>query len=259
MSHVLYEKKGSIAYITLDRPPLNVIDLDMVKILHDIWEDFRDDDNLWVAVLSGAGNNFSAGFDIREFLRMTEDGFEWKHSVMFGGKSCSPGTHSVWKPIIGALDGVVNGTGLWIALECDLRIATKDAVLGLGEVKLNVPAEFAGLLTRHMPQAIANELLLTGKGIAAERAFNCGLINAIVSREQLLSEAASLANSLCENGPVAMKAVKKVVALGHDLDRNSVLALSESVFMPVVNSEDTKEAFRAFLAKRKPQWKGKQD
>jgi len=256
VSKILYEKKGRIAYITLNRPRLNVIDLEMVKDLHDTWDDFRDDDNLWVAILSGAGNNFSAGFDIKDFLHMVERRFEWKDSVMFGDKGCSPGTHSVWKPVVCALDGVVNGTGLWLALESDIRIATREATFALGEVRLNVAVEFTGLLTRYMPQAIPNEMLFTGSGITAERAHNFGLINKIVPREQLLSEATAIADTLCENGPMAMRAMKEVVYLGQDLDRNGVLTLSGR-FMPVVNSEDTREGFQAFLEKRKPIWKGK--
>jgi len=255
MSKILYEKKERIAYITLNRPPLNVIDLEMVRNLHDIWDDFRDDDNRWVAILSGAGTNFSAGFDIKDFLQMVERKFEWKDSVMFGDEGCSSGTHSVWKPVVGALDGVVNGTGLWLSLECDIRIATKQASFALGELKLNVPVEFSGLLTRYMPQAIANEMLFTGNRITAERAYNFGLINKVVPREQLMSEAISIADTLCECSPMAIRAMKQLVYQGQDLDRHSVLALSESTFMPVVNSEDTREGFQAFLEKRKPIWK----
>jgi len=188
---------------------------------------------------------------------MTERGFEWKDSIMFGDKGCSPGSHSLWKPVIGALDGVVNGTGLWLALECDIRVTTKETNFALGEVKINVPVEFTGFMVRYMPQAIAHELLLTGKGIRAERAYNFGLINNIVPREQLMPAATAIANTLCEGGSSAVRVMKQVVCQGRNLNRNAILELSEKLFMPVVNSEDTREGFQAFLEKRKPIWMGK--
>lgn len=108
-----------------------------------------------------------------------------------------------------------------------------------------------------MPQAIAHELLLTGKGISAQRAFNFGFINNIVPREQLMNAATAMANTLCEGGSSAVRVMKQVVCQGRDLNRNGILELSERLFRPVVDSEDTKEGFQAFLEKRKPIWIGK--
>ena len=230
----------------------------MVEQLHNIWDDFRDDDNLWVAVLTGAGNIFSAGFDIREFIQLvSEHGFKWRNSSIFGDKGCGPGTHSVWKPIIGALDGFVNGVGLWLALECDIRIATKETTFALGEVRINSAVEFSAVMTRYMPQAIVNEMLLTANTITAERAYNLGLINKIVPREQLMAEATAMANTICKGGPTAARVMKQLVHRGWGLDSASAEALSATMILPVVNSEDFKEGCSAFLEKRKPVWKVK--
>jgi len=258
MAKVLYEKKGKIAHITLNRPRLNVIDFEMVGELDEIWKDFRDDDNLWVAILSGAGGNFSASFDINDFLKLVDSpGFIWRRSAMFGDKSCAPTSHSIWKPIVGALDGIVNGTAIWLALGCDIRIATDRASFAFGEVRLNVPVEFAALLHRYMPQAIISEMLLTGSSLSAERAYNLGLVNKVVPPEQLMPEATTMANALCEGGPMAVRAMKQLIHQGWDLDYDSALALTAKLNTPVVNSEDTREGFKAFIERRKPVWKGK--
>jgi enoyl-CoA hydratase/carnithine racemase len=258
MSNVLYEKKDRIAYITLNRPKVNAINFEAVVELHNIWDDFRDDDNLWVAILSGVGNNFSAGFDISEFLQLVkEHGFKWRNSSMFGDKGCSPGTHSVWKPIVAALDGVVNGVGFWLALECDIRIATKEAAFALGEIRISSAVEFSAFITHYVPLAIANEMLLTANSLTAERAYNLGMINKIVPREQLMSEATAMANTICKGGPLAARAMKELVHRGWDMDSHSAEALSASMIPPVVNSEDFKEGTSAFAEKRKPVWKCK--
>lgn len=256
---VLYEKKGRIAYVTLNRPKVNAINFDMLDELDKIWIDFREDNNLWVAILTGAGNVFSVGFDIKEILESLKRGeYRWRNSATFGDKSCGPITHSIWKPIVGALDGSVNGLGLWLVLGCDIRIATMETRFGLGEVRLNFPVEFAALMTRYMPEAIVNELLLTGNTISAERAYDVGFINKVVPREQLEPEATAMAHIICEGGPIAARVMKRLVKQGWDLDYDSAVTLSESMIVPVaVNSEDTKEGCMAFLEKRKPVWKCK--
>ena len=258
MAKILLEKKGKIAYIILNRPKVNAFDFEMVGELHNIWDDFRDDDNLWVAILTGAGNVFSAGFDIEEFLPVVkESSYRWRMSSMFGDKATSPVAHSLWKPIVGAFDGFVNGAGLMIAFGCDIRIATKETKFGLAEIKIGCPVEFAAVMTRYMPQAIVNEMLLTGKSITAERAYNVGLINKVVSREELMPEATAIANTVCEGGPMSARVMKELVHRGWDLDWDSALALCASMCVPALNSKEAKEGLSAFVEKRKPMWKGK--
>ena len=230
----------------------------MVEQLHNIWDDFRDDDNLRVAILTGAGNIFSAGFDMGEIVHLLkETPYEWGMSSLFGNKAVSPTIHSVWKPIVGAFDGFVNGMSFMVAFGCDIRIVTKETRFGLGEIKVGAVVEFAALMTHYMPQAIVNEILLIGNPITAERAYNVGLINKIVSREELMPEATAIANTISEGGPKSARVMKELVHRGLDLDYNSALALTGNIAPPIVNSEDHKEGCRAFIEKRKPVWKGK--
>ncbi len=158
MSTVLYEKKGRIAYITLNRPDkLNAISPEAATELGKIWLDLRDDDNLWVAVLSGAGKSFCAGADLGG---ITTKSWKLATSATFGDRPTSPSAHRMWKPIVVALQGHVLGAGFWLALESDIRIAATNALFGLPEPKMGMATIFSALVPRHIPVAIANELLL---------------------------------------------------------------------------------------------------
>jgi enoyl-CoA hydratase/carnithine racemase len=255
MSEIIYEKKGKIAYITLNRPEkLNAITAEMSCELGRIWSDFRDEDNLWVAILSGVGESFCAGSDLKEIEERGE--FAMGKSLIFGNHPIGPNNYSVWKPIICLLQGLIIGSGVWLALESDIRIAAQNARFALPEPKVGIPVVFSYLLPRHMPQTIANELLLTGKSISAQRAYEVGLINRVVPVEQLMSEGGAIANTLCENAPLALRAEKQLIRQTHNMDDGSALALTEQLFISVRNSTDAKEGIRAFLEKRKPVWKG---
>jgi enoyl-CoA hydratase/carnithine racemase len=256
MGYVNYDKKGKIAFILLNRPKMNLINFEMVLELDNIWKDFEDDTNLWIAVLGSTGDNFTAGFDINEIRRMlTESDYLWKKSSMFGEKCAGPDGHSVMKPVIAILSGVVNGLGMWLTLQSDIRIATPEASFGLSEGKLNFPVEFTALLTRYMPRAVINELLFMGKNFSAQRFYDLGIINKIVEREQLMEEAVRTAETICEMGPISIRVMKQLLNHSYDMDFRSLMALTASMIVPVVNSKDTKEALTCFIEKRKPQWK----
>jgi enoyl-CoA hydratase/carnithine racemase len=255
---VLYEKKEKVAYITLNRPEkLNAINREMAERLREIWLDFKDDENLFVAVLSGSGASFCAGADVKDLGEVERGKYKMSRSITLGEKVIGPNAYSVRKPIVGALKGKVLGAGLWLALECDIRVASDDVVLGLPEPMIGIPTIFAGFLNRHMPQAIANELLLTGGNISAQRAYGVGIVNRVVPVDQLLYEATTTAAALSNNAPLALRAMKQLVHQSWDMDFNSTVALTESVVVPVNNSEDAEEGKKAFLEKRRPRWKAK--
>ncbi|MFH1481456.1 MAG: enoyl-CoA hydratase-related protein [Pseudomonadota bacterium] len=252
MSDVIYEKHGHIAHIKLNRPErLNALSRSLAKELAKIWIDFRDDSDLWVAVLSGVGKSFCSGADIEGLQTKT---WEFRQSLIFGDDSLSPNTYQVWKPIIAAVHRHVYGGGMWLALECDIRIATPDALFGLPEAKVNIPVMFTAFISRFLPPGIAAELLFRGNSIDANRAYELGLINKIVEKEELMSTAVTWAEELCDNGPLSVKAMKEIFYRTRDMDHAGALALTEHLVTPVFRSDDFQEAKKAFKEKRKPQW-----
>ncbi len=263
---VVYFKEGHIAYVVLNRPEkVNAIDIDMAKILAKTWDDIRDDENVWAVILTGAGNNFSSGFDISVIHNalplIRSKGFKLlKQSNIFGeGFRLTPSMHNLWKPIVVALDGHVNGAGLWLALEGDIRIATPEVRIGLFEGRIGYPVEFAAFLTRYMPPNIALELMLTSELMDAERAYQLGIFNKIVPRERLLEEAERVARNIVNNiGPLAMRAMKRLVRTSWDLQNTqSLLQLSDVIINEALMSKDLEEGLKAFIEKRPPRWEAK--
>ena len=252
MSEVIYEKRDHIAYIRLNRPEsLNAINVAMAKELIKIWIDFVDDKDLWVAILSGEGRAFTAGADLKEMRR---GDWEFRQSLLFGDNHILPIGYHVWKPIIAAVQGNINGAGLFLALDCDIRIAAEDAEFGIREGLANVPTIFAPFLRDYMPSAIVAELLFTAKTIDAQRAYQVGLVNRVVPRDQLIPTATTIAEEICECGPLSIWASKELYCRGY-MDRESTIDFMKHVVTGVFNCEDSIEGKQAFIEKRKPQWK----
>jgi enoyl-CoA hydratase/carnithine racemase len=253
MSMVLYKKEGHIAFISLNRPEsLNAINRAITKELGKIWVDFRDDDNLWVAILSGEGKSFCAGADVKE---MGRGQWQFRQSLIYGDDRVRPSNYKIWKPLIAAVHGHVYGAGLIIALECDIKVAADNALFGIPESKVNVPFLFAPFIADYLPRAIAAELMFTAKPIDAQRAYQLGLVNKVVPNDQLIPAAIGVAEEICENGPLSIWASKELFHRCRDMDYHSALALVEHMAPPIFNAEDSIEAKRAFIEKRKPEWK----
>lgn len=253
MSQVLYKKDGNIAYISLNRPEnLNAINREMTRELAKIWVDFRDDVNLWVAIIGGEGKSFCVGADIKE---MERGKWQFSQSLLFGDDRIGPSNYRIWKPLIAAVHGLVLGGGLVLALECDIRISSDDALFGIPEGKVNLPFLFAPFISDYIPRAIAAELMFTGKPIDAQRAYQLQLVNRVVPYSELMSSAINMAEEICTNGPLSNWAAKELFYRCRDMDYHSALSLVEHVAPPVWNAEDSIEAKQAFIEKRKPKWK----
>ena len=252
MSEIEYEKRGNIAYIKLNRPKsLNAINRSMGNALIDVWLDFKEDKDIWVGVLSGKGKSFCAGADVKE---MERGKWEFRQSLLFGDKPIGPSNYKVWKPIIAATQGHVNGAGFWLALEADIRISADNALFGTGEARVNIPVLIAPFLSNYLPRGVVSEILFTAKPIDAQRAYQIGLVNKIVSERELVSEATKVAEEICECGPLSVWASKEMLLRTRYMDYQSALSLVENISPPVWNSEDSIEAKRAFIEKRKPKW-----
>jgi E-phenylitaconyl-CoA hydratase len=256
MKPVLYEKRNNIAYITLNRPEqLNSITLEAVDELNKIWIDFRDDNNLWVAILSGNGKSFCAGADVGDMEHRQRKSFS--ELITLGDKVIGPNRHKIWKPIIAAIHRHVIGAGFWLVMESDIVIAADDLKIGAPESNLGIPVAFTSFLRDQIGWRSAAEILLIGDLLNAQRAYELGIVNKVVSKEELIPTATRIAERICENGPLAIRAMKEIASETRYMDYQSTLAFLESIVVPIAYTEDVIEGRQAWREKRKPQWKGK--
>jgi len=226
--------------------------------LCDAWMAVRDDPDVWVAIVTGAGEkSFSAGADLKEMRQRNDAAAAGSESPPRPVQTPTRGLE-VWKPIIAAINGYCFGGGLELALACDIRIAASHAVFGLPEVTRALIPGSGGTqrLPRVMPFAIALEYLLTGERLTAEEALNYNLISRIVPADELMSAAEALAAKINRNGPMAVRIAKEAAYKGIDVPLADGLRLEELLLQKVLDTEDAKEGPRAFAAKRQPEYKG---
>lgn len=261
---VKFETTEKIAILTINRPlAMNAIDGETLASLNRAWIDFRDNPELWVAIITGAGGkSFCAGSDIKGLAKYysstTADQRRAKADKEpgFGGITRNL---EIWKPIIAAINGYCLAGGLEIALACDIRIASENATFGLTEVSRGIIPVAGGTqrLPRLIPLCKSLEMVLTGDSIDAHEAYRIGLVNRVVPPDQLLPEATKLAERICRNAPLAVQAAKEAVYRGMDLPLSDGLRLEQLLADPVFQSEDAKEGPRAFFEKRPPLFQGK--
>ncbi len=249
-----YEKKGRIAVMTINRPEaMNAFTAEMLRAMDAAFADFSADDDLWVAILTGAGDRaFSSGMDLKEAIPMLQSGDE----MGYEDHTKRPFS-DVFKPIIAAVNGHCIAGGLEFLQGTDLRIAAEHATFGLGEVRWGIiPTGGTHIrLPRQIPWAVAMELLLTGRPIDARRAYDIGLVNRVVPKDQLMDAAMELAEVICKNGPLAVRTAKEIAVRSLGLEPGFVL--EKALGARVLASEDAKEGPRAFAEKRKPNFTGR--
>ena len=257
---IRFERRGRVAKITIDRPAaMNAINGQAWNELGAAFEAFAADDELWAAVLTGAGDrSFCVGADLKAIaageMAQTEQMKRWGFAGLV--------RQYVDKPLIAAVNGFALGGGAELALFCDLIVASETATFGLPEVRRGLLAAGGGLLRlpRQLPLKVAMHHILTGDPMSAQQAERWGLVNEVVPRDQVVERAMALAGRICENSPIAVRASKDVVhrSLLADLDFSGE-AWDISVAGADRNraSEDAKEGPRAFAEKRLPVWQGR--
>jgi enoyl-CoA hydratase/carnithine racemase len=252
-----YETKGRVGIVTINRPDrMNALHPPANFELHEIWNEFERDPEVWVGILTGAGDKaFSAGNDLRytaehgrDMLRFAETGF--------GGLA---NRTTCWKPILAAVNGYALGGGFEMALACDIVIAADHARLGLPEPRVGLMAGAGGVhrLPRMIPQKIAMGYILTGRHMTAQEAHRLGVVNEVVPLADLMPTAMKWAGEILECAPLSIRASKQaaLTGLGHPVDVAIRMYYSEAEKMR--RSEDTVEGPRAFAEKRKPSWKAR--
>ena len=251
-------RDGGILEVTLDRPKANAIDLATSRVMGEVFASFRDDPELRVAVLTGAGERFFCpGWDLKAAAE--GDAVDANYGVGgFGGLQELRGLN---KPVIAAINGICCGGGLELALSADILLAADHATFALPEIRSGTVADAASIkLPKRIPYHIAIEMLLTGRWLEAEEAARWGLINRVVPAADLAAEARKLAESLASGPPLVFAAIKEIVREAEDMKfQDAMNRITRSQFETVERlylSEDQKEGARAFAEKRDPVWRG---
>jgi enoyl-CoA hydratase/carnithine racemase len=258
LENVLYETKGDIAYVTLNRPKvLNALSTPTWGDLRTAFEWARDDASVRGVILTGAGDKaFIAGADITELAHVTA--FEAQRSSRFGQEVLDL-IEGLGKPVIAAINGFALGGGCETAMACTIRIAIETAKFGQPEVKLGLPPGGGG--TQRLPRLVgkgrALHLILSGNMIDAQEAYRIGLINEIVPADRLIPRAEAILGSIAANAPIAVKFALDAVNKGLDTSQSEGLLLEASYFGLCAATEDKKEGTAAFLEKRAPKFTGR--
>jgi enoyl-CoA hydratase len=250
------EERGHVAVLTINRPEArNAVNGDVANGLEAAIDRVEESDDLWVAVLTGAGTTFSAGADLKAIASGQAGSLQTKRGG-FAGFVRRERT----KPVIAAVDGPALAGGCEIVLACDLVVASTNARFGVPEVKRSLAAAAGGLfrLPQMLPPRVAMELVLTGDPIEADRAHQLGMVNRLVDPGKAVDAAVELAEAICANAPLAVRESRKVVlaSLAHH-NEDELWNMSIAAMANLAQTEDFAEGPRAFIEKRAPEWKGR--
>jgi E-phenylitaconyl-CoA hydratase len=253
-----FELDDGVALIRINRPDSsNALDAEHYEALSRAWLRVRDEPEIQVAVITGAGaKTFCAGADIKSWVgREVELSEIW---LTQKGQLLNRGLE-IWKPVIAAVNGACVGGGMTLLLATDIRVASDNAIFSLAEVKRGIIAANGGTqrIMQQMPYAIAMEMLLTGDKIDATTALRWGLINKVVAPADLLDAALEYAHRIRANAPLALQAAKELAVRSRDMDLQTGLRMEQMVNRILHHSEDTAIAKAAFAEKRKPKFKGR--
>ena len=252
-------REGGILEVTLDRPKANAIDLATSRIMGQAFADFRDDPELRVAIITGAGEKFFCpGWD----LKAAADGDAVDGDYGVGGFGGLQELRDLNKPVIAAINGICCGGGLELALSADIILAAEHASFALPEIRSGTVADAASIkLPKRIPYHIAMEMLLTGRWMDAEEAHRWGFVNEILAPADLIERAWDLARLIESGPPLVYAAIKEVVRDAEDSKfqdaMNRITKRQLHTVDVLYGSDDQKEGARAFAEKRDPVWRGK--
>ncbi|HXQ75638.1 MAG TPA: enoyl-CoA hydratase-related protein [Acidimicrobiales bacterium] len=254
---VLYERTGHVATITYNRPAvLNAVNGQMRRDLNEAFARFRDEEEAWVAVVTGAGRAFCAGADLRDGAGSMGEfaGSFWEKPTLNSFES----GWEIYKPVIAAVNGHCLGYGLTLVTWCDFVLASDRARFGYPEAVLGIPAMVGAVrLPQKIAWADAMELLMTGEPVDAERARQIGLVWRVVAHEELMAEARDLAGRLVRGAPLAQRAMKEMAMRAPHLSSPEAIRMGEAMRLAVASTDDAAEGMRAAAEGRTPQWRGR--
>lgn len=253
MSDVLTERRDGVLVIRINRPDArNAVNGGVAEGIAAALDELDSDDELRIGVLTGEGGYFSAGMDLKAFVKGESP---YAADRGFAGIT----QRASRKPLIAAVEGFALAGGFEVALSCDLIVASREARFGIPEVKRSLVAAGGALLRlpRRIPYHLAMELALTGEPIGAERAAEVGIVNRLAEPGQALDVALELAEAITKNAPLALIASKEIIQRSLDWTEDEAWAKQGEISGPVFASEDAREGATAFAEKREPLWRGK--
>lgn len=252
---VNYVNEDGIVVVTVDRPPVNALNSQLIKELIETFDELENEKVVSVVILTGARKTFIAGADIKEIPPLNSESGQ-KFSAL--GHRMTNRIDDFSRPVIGAIEGFALGGGCEVALACDIRVVSEDAKFGQPEVNLGVIAGAGGTqrLPRLVGKGMAKLLLFTGEMIDAQEALRIGLVEKVVSRGEALNEAKAMAQKIKGKGPVAISLTKRAITQGMELPLKEGLKVEMGAFGKVCDTEDKNEGVKAFLEKRKPNFQG---
>jgi E-phenylitaconyl-CoA hydratase len=254
---VLYERTGHVATIIYNRPEaLNAVNAELRRGLNDAFARFRDEEDAWVAIVTGAGRAFCAGADLRQGAGATGEfaGSFWEKPTVNSFES----GWEIYKPVIAAVNGHCLGYGLTLVTWCDFVLASDRARFGYPEAVLGIPAMVGAIrLPQKIAWADAMELLMTGEPIDAEKATEIGLVWRVVPHDELMTAARDLADRLVKGAPLAQRAMKEMAMRAPHLSSPEAIRMGEAMRLAVASTADATEGLTAAAERRSPQWKGR--
>jgi len=258
--HIIVERKEHLLIVRLNRPEvLNALHPYIQLELGQVFNEFEDDPNMWVAILTGVGEKaFSAGFDLKWAATASAEEQREAYEKVRSQAAYLIRNFRITKPLIAAINGLAYGGGFELALSCDLIIAAEHATFCLPEPVVGRIPSGGGIhrLVRYLPYHLAMDILLTRKRMSAQDGVQYGFVKKVVPPNQLLEEAEKIANLIMEGSPLAIRTIKQMAVDGLQMTLKEALFASFPLFTKFLQSHDFREGPKAFSEKRKPVWKG---